>query len=205
MNTENIKIVPLEEHHIPEVASVIAEAFLEEPGTVAVVRSTREKRLRILKKHFRMQASIGLSQGSSKCAIRNGEIVGSMLITPPGRASTPRAADMIRIMVRSVFEVGPAMVWRGIRSSLDDEKHRPKEPNYFLEMLAINPLLQRQGIGSLLLSHLNEVADGEGTMIYLSTTQPKTVRLYERHGFRTVVQGTTLGVSNFYMVRGAKK
>ena len=205
MNTTNIEIVPLEEHHIPEAASVIAEAFLDEPGTVAVVRSTPEKRLRILKKHFRMQASMGLSQGASRCAIHNGEIVAAMLITPPGKASTPPVVDMITIMVRSVFEVGPAMVCRGLRSSLDDEKHRPQEPNYFLEMLAINPHLQGQGIGSLLLSHLIEMADGEGVMVYLSTTQPRTVRLYERHGFKTIVQGKTLGVPNFHMVREAKK
>jgi len=204
MNTNEIEIVPLEEHHIPEVGAVAAEAFLDDPSTIAIVKRDREKRLKILRKHFGMQASMSLSQGLSRCAILGGKIVGAMIVTPPG-SGTIRIADMIKFLLQSLFQASPAIIWRGIQSSLDDERSRPEEPNYYLETLGVSPALHGRGIGTLLLKHLNEMADREGIMVYLSSTEPKAVPFYNRHGFKTIMQGTTLGVPYHHMLREAKK
>ena len=89
-------------------------------------------------------------------------------------------------------------------SSLVDERHRPSSPNYYLETLAVDPQFQGRGIGGALLSYLTDLADKKGVLVYLSTTEPKTISLYERHGFRMISETDQSGVTNYHMEREPK-
>ncbi len=204
MDELHIEISPIKKSDIDNIADLLANAFLEEPGVVAVVRGTPEKRLKILRRHYATYVEMNLCQGVSRVGVLNGKIVGVMQISAPGK-ETVSGFDLIRLLCRSVLYVSPAIIYRALKSSLDDGNHRPAEPNYYLETLGVEPNLKGRGIGSMMLSYLTNLCDGEGVLGYLSTTEPLALPLYERFGFRIISETDQFGTPNYHMVRKPKR
>ena len=61
--------------------------------------------------------------------------------------------------------------------------YHPCEPHWYLPMIGVDPAKQGNGDGSALLKHALERCDGEGKLAYLESSSPKSVPLYQRHGF----------------------
>jgi ribosomal protein S18 acetylase RimI-like enzyme len=76
----------------------------------------------------------------------------------------------------------PALV-NGARYLLAVEKHHPKERLWYLFLLAVDPSVQRSGIGTLLQRDMLEQADREGLDCYLETQKPENVPYYRRFGY----------------------
>jgi len=200
LDTGEIEIVPLEKDHIEKATFLIAEAFVNEPGTVATIRKSLEKRLPLLRKHFGAQTKFSLPRGVSRGAFLNGELVGVMIISAPGK-ETITNLEMAKLLLSALFQTNPGILWRGMKSSMEDDAHRPKEPNSRRETIAVDPKRQGRGIGSTMLSYLTDLADREGVLTYLSTTDPKTVPFYKTHGFRIISETNELGIPNYHLVR----
>jgi ribosomal protein S18 acetylase RimI-like enzyme len=66
-----------------------------------------------------------------------------------------------------------------------DNSH-PSEPHWYLPMIGVDPAQQSQGYGSALLKHALKRCDGEGKLAYLEASSPKSIPLYQRHGFEGV-------------------
>lgn len=64
---------------------------------------------------------------------------------------------------------------------LDD--HHPSEPYWYLPLIGVDPAARGTGQGSSLLQEATERADQEHIQIYLESTNPRNIPLYERHGF----------------------
>jgi ribosomal protein S18 acetylase RimI-like enzyme len=158
----------------------------------------------MLQAHYAAHVNLNLSRRASCCALLNGEIVGVMLMCTPGEV-TATAGETLIFLARALLHANPAIIWRGMRNNIADEKHRPKEPNYFLETIGVDPKFQRRGIGSALLSYLAGLADRDRVLTYLSTTDPRTVIFYERFGFQTTAKTNPTGVPNYHMVREPKQ
>lgn len=62
----------------------------------------------------------------------------------------------------------------------------PTHPHWYLPWLAVTPLLQGRGLGSRLLEHCLAIVDVDRLPAFLETPNPRTVPLYERHGFTVV-------------------
>jgi len=200
MNANTVQIIPLERSHLEKTSSLLGEAFLNEPGAVSIIRATPEKRLRMLRAHYASHVDLNLSRRASCCALVDGEIVGVMLMCAPGEV-TATTGETLKFLLRALLHANPAIIWRGLRNNIEDEKHRPKEPNYFLETIGVDPKFQGRGIGSTMLSHLTGLADRDRVLIYLSTTDTRTVPFYERFGFHTKAKTNPTGVPNYHMVR----
>jgi ribosomal protein S18 acetylase RimI-like enzyme len=61
--------------------------------------------------------------------------------------------------------------------------YHPAEPHWYLPLLGVDPFRQGQGHGAALMKHATRVFDQAGQVAYLESTNPKSVGLYERHGF----------------------
>lgn len=68
------------------------------------------------------------------------------------------------------------------------EAVRPREPHWYLYMIAVSPLARGRGVGSALLRHGLERVDADALPAHLESTTPASRRLYERHGFRQVAE-----------------
>lgn len=62
----------------------------------------------------------------------------------------------------------------------------PKEPHWYLPLIAADPNWTGQGLGSLLMKHALRRCDKEGIPAYLESSNPRNISLYERHGFRII-------------------
>ena len=67
-------------------------------------------------------------------------------------------------------------------------KFHPKEPHWYLPLIAVDPARQNQGHGSALLRESLTRCDRDGLLAYLESSNPRNIPLYERHGFE--VMGT---------------
>jgi GNAT superfamily N-acetyltransferase len=63
------------------------------------------------------------------------------------------------------------------------DSYHPSEPHWYLPMIGVVPEKQGQGYGSALLQPVLKRCDAESKLAYLEASSPKSVPLYERHGF----------------------
>jgi len=63
------------------------------------------------------------------------------------------------------------------------EKHHPKEPHYYLEVLGTQKDRQSEGVGSAMISTMLERCDEEGLPAYLESSKESNIAFYRRHGF----------------------
>ena len=90
MDISTIEIEPIQRSDIDTAACLIAEAFRDEPGVVAIMRTEAEKRERILRRHHTNQLTMqDLPQAASRCVFLNGQMVGVMVVTAPGGSGRP--------------------------------------------------------------------------------------------------------------------
>jgi ribosomal protein S18 acetylase RimI-like enzyme len=64
----------------------------------------------------------------------------------------------------------------------------PTYPHWYLPWLAVAPTHQGRGLGAQLLEHGLSIVDAAGLPAFLETPNPRTVSLYERHGFEVVAK-----------------
>jgi ribosomal protein S18 acetylase RimI-like enzyme len=78
-------------------------------------------------------------------------------------------------------------------------------PGWHLAFLATDPDFQRRGIGRRLMEHVLSRADADGTRVWLETSDPVNVPLYEKFGFTTITEARGgHGLPTFWvMVRAA--
>jgi GNAT superfamily N-acetyltransferase len=65
------------------------------------------------------------------------------------------------------------------------EDNHPSAPHWYLPWLAVEHGRQGEGLGSTLLKQCLAHVDASGLPAYLETPNPRTIPLYERHGFKT--------------------
>jgi ribosomal protein S18 acetylase RimI-like enzyme len=58
----------------------------------------------------------------------------------------------------------------------------------YLQFLGVEPGRQGQGLGSALIRSMLNRADDEGLQSYLETFQPRNVPLYQKHGFKIMIE-----------------
>jgi ribosomal protein S18 acetylase RimI-like enzyme len=80
----------------------------------------------------------------------------------------------------------PRQVARWTRARKAAATSARREPRWHLAALATDPAHQRRGVAGRLLRHMLERADDDGLGVWLETTDPRNVVLYERYGFETL-------------------
>ena len=120
----------------------------------------------------------------------HGEVViseddqGAMLWKPPG-AEAPSRWNELLFQVVFLRAVGWRRGLRFQRESKQAAKHAPWEHGY-VGFLGVRQDWQGQGIGSALLRHAQSTCDAQGVGMYLETSNPRNLALYERFGFAIV-------------------
>jgi GNAT superfamily N-acetyltransferase len=69
--------------------------------------------------------------------------------------------------------------------------HIGDDPCWFLDMLAVHPTRQRQGLGGALLRHGLALAERDGLPAILETSQRANVAYYQAYGFELVDEATS--------------
>lgn len=164
----------------PTASAVLTAGFLDDPVTHWLVPDPRRR-------PGTMPAVFGLYFDAFQ---PHGETyltedgAGAALWLPPGQELlTP---DALEAFGRRVEEAAGPDAGRMFELGEFFDAHAPAEPHWHLQLLAVSPDHQGQGLGSRLLDDLLPRADRAGEAAYLEATTPRSRALYERHGFRCI-------------------
>ena len=180
--------------------TVAARAMCRSPMAYAVLGEDHERRYRHTRRFFARLYKLALHQRPLVARL-DGRIVASTndLVNLACRA---RPIDIVRSL--------PALALTGPRGAvrtarwLNDWEHRdPDRAHAHFGPFGVEPELQGQGIGSLVLREYTRRLDEAGEDSYLETEKPQNVALYSRFGYEVIEENELLGVPNWFMWREA--
>jgi ribosomal protein S18 acetylase RimI-like enzyme len=178
MDPDRVSVAPLAGDELPAAAALLARAYRDNPLTVALIGDDPHARLAITEAIFlaRLEAMpppLGARAG--------GVLGGAAGFSPPG-APGPDADLFLAALSRG----GEPLIGRTGDMLAAVRRHSPAGPLWHLGPVGVDPAFQHRGIGRLLVARFCENMDAQGASATLDTDQPRNVRLYERHGFKTV-------------------
>ena len=103
----------------------------------------------------------------------------------------------------------PVVVWgnpigttaRVIKWAGDWASRDLRESHWHLGPVAVDPPLQRRGIGGTMLAAFCASTDAYGAVAYLETDKLQNVPFYQKFGFGVIATAEVLGVPNWFMCR----
>jgi GNAT superfamily N-acetyltransferase len=113
-----------------------------------------------------------------------GRLLGVAIFVEPGGFPLPFLTQ-----VRQLLSAGWALVPRpralvdGARYQLAVERAHPRTRQWYLQLLAVDPAVQRGGIGGALQQQVYPSADEDGLACYLETQKPDNLPYYRRFGY----------------------
>lgn len=116
-----------------------------------------------------------------QCADQVGDCAGVALWLPPGVEPDHEAMGVIM-----EANIPPALMADGAGLMEQMQRFHPEEPHWYLPLIGVDPVRQHKGCGSALLQHALRRCDASHTPVYLESSNPVNVPLYERHGFRQI-------------------
>ena len=189
-------------------ARLFADAFLDDPGWVAVGPDRRGHRHGVLTRYHR--TALGVIErygGPIYGAFDEGDDGRGALL---GVAATfaaglypPPSWTIVRF-VPGFLLAGPGPIVRGLRFSAVQETGHPHDPHVYLWFLAVDPNRQRGGVGRALLARVYEDAQAQGSPapVYLDTANAANVPYYASNGYEELGEADgPRGASMWFMQR----
>lgn len=180
----------LREHELPAASTLLARAFRDNPGTVAVLNSDEPSRRTVLLERLMPVFVAAYAKHGSAQVVRAGErLAGVALLLPPG-AYPPSLALQAQLTIGVIRRMPlPNALRLGVANEVLKRRHL-RGRHHYLFMLGVEPELQGRGHGGRLLRALSECADRDGLPCYLETDRESSVRLYSAHGYTVMRQDT---------------
>ena len=178
----------LERHEFDAAAKIFADAFLDDPGWVAVGPDRAGHRHGVLRRYHRTALDVIERYGGpiygafdEREGERDGALTGVAATFAAGLYPPP-SWTIVRF-VPGFLLAGPGPIARGLRFSAIQEKGHPHEPHVYLWFLAVDPKHQRGGVGRALLARVYEDATAS---VYLDTANPANVPYYASNGYEEI-------------------
>jgi len=106
---------------------------------------------------------------------------GAALWLPPGEH--PDEEALVELVKRSAALSAKTDLFQVFQQM---SSYHPEGPHWCLPLIGVDPLYQGGGVGSALLAYALAICDREKRLAYLESSNPKGVRLYQRHGFEVL-------------------
>ncbi len=193
----------LRELHRPELAAaarLLGHGMCENPVHIQAFGPDREHRARAVARFFAPVLRGLYQRGSILGAFRGLTLVGVCGIAPPGRCQ-PGAGEKLSILPAVLFGNALGTSSRVKRWVGEWSRRDPAEPHWHLGPVAVDPDVQRQGIGGAMMNDFCGRMDDRAALSYLETDKSENVRFYQKFGFAVVAEAEVLGVRNWFMSR----
>jgi GNAT superfamily N-acetyltransferase len=193
---------PLRPAHHRGAAVVLADAFLDDPGWVAIGPRRRRARWKFI--YRTCLGAIGAGArwcGPSWCIAQAGQPVAVLTGCAPGLWPPPRMGALRHLAPGPVL-AGPATLVRSLGAQRIIEAAHPDYEHFLVWMFAVSPAHQRSGLGRRLMREALEQADADAVPAYLWTGNPDNLPYYRSHGFDVIGEARIPGdVPNWFMER----
>jgi len=181
-----MQIRHLERDDFDAAARLFADAFLHDPGWVAVGPDRAGHRHGNLRRYHRTALDVIQRHGGPIYGAFEEGAAGGEGARLTGVAATfaaglyPPPVWTILRFVPGFLLAGPGPIVRGLRFSAVQEKGHPHDEHVYLWFLAVDPSHQRGGVGRALLTRVYEDA---AAPVYLDTANPANVPYYASNGY----------------------
>jgi GNAT superfamily N-acetyltransferase len=208
-----VTIRPLRLNELPAAAAVFAESFRQEGFTRALLNLATPRRVQRFAVFTEFVLLMYYYNGHKiLVATKDGDLAGVAIVklaeTKPRASWLRRAAVPVRYGAPLLGMAG-IIRWRNalqVKSAIKPPAALPAAYRT-LEIIAVAPGFQGQGIGRGLLEHLNAECDSDSDTpgIYLYTADEKNTHIYRRFGYEVlqVKQGGPVGVWQMFRPRVA--
>jgi GNAT superfamily N-acetyltransferase len=180
----SIEVLTLDLSTLDEIARVSTEAFADDPFFVFLIPEERARR-RALGIFFRAMVGeskpVALVYGARDTSAR---LVGVAAFVRPGGWPLPIPAQLRQLRSALVAMIPrPKALLDGSRYLFAIERIHPKDELWYLQLLAVDPSVQRGGIGGALQEQVYPQADNDGLDSYLETQKEANLAYYRRFGY----------------------
>lgn len=159
---------------------LVAHGFHDDPITEWVVPPPTD-RPRVLGPYFAVACEAAIAAGTVYVAGDFDAVAVWFDATTPA-PSPPPEPDPAMAELCGPYAAGLHLLDQLMHSA------QPREPHHQLAFLVVRDGLRGQGLGSHLLKAHHSVLDETGLGAFLDATNPDSRRLYERHGYRDLVE-----------------
>ena len=207
--TRNVgQVQPLERSDRDEAAGVLARAFRDNPGFIAILKGeSNDARLRLLGPCMVAFVDSVLRYGVGEIVRDGNRIVSVSLSFAPDRFPPPLWATVIQ--ARGPIRAGLHRLLRFVRVDQEMRKRHPHERHWYLWFLGVEPERQGQGLGSTLLKSLSAKAEADGAPCWLETDKATNVGIYRHHGYvvesEEVLLPETVALRMWFMKRSGPR
>ena len=101
----------------------------------------------------------------------------------PGGYPRPAVREAIRTARSAAVLARGRHRGKALRLFMEVDRHHPRQPHWYLALLATDPAVQGRGIGSALLAPVLERCDRDQTVAFTETQKEANVSWYARAGF----------------------
>ena len=195
-------VEPLVVAHHRGAAVVLADAFLDDPGWIAVGPRASRARWKFIYRTCLGAIRAGARWcGPSWCIVDSGKLIAVLTGCAPGLWPPPRIR-VLRYLAPGSVLAGPAPLIRSLGAERVIEAVHPSYDHFLVWMLAVSPTHQRSGLGRRLMGEALAAADSDAVPAYLWTGNPDNLPYYRAHGFEVIGERQIPGgVPNWFMQR----
>jgi len=175
-------VEPISETRLDRVTLLFQQSFADDPGMRYICQHEQKGYEKRLSAWFlallRMQVAnqqpiLGICEG--------GNYVACTTLTLS--QTKVKMISLIGWVISVLFQVGFIGLWRTMGHVGRISRYQPKTPHYRLEFIAVHPNHQGKGYGRVMLDAIHQMAQSENSGIWLETTNPANVGLYEHVGY----------------------
>ena len=195
-----ISVRELIEADVSAAVGIVARGMCDNPLHVAALGGDAGRRGDRLARLFTVALPLIFSKGVILGAFDGGTLAGIAAMIAPGHCQ-PSVSEKLVVMPRLVPAVGGGALARVSRWMSAWAEHDLPEPHWHLGPVAVDAHLQRNGIGTLLMTESCSRLDRAHAIGYLETDKASNVAFYQRFGFETMATAPVLDTPNWFMRR----
>jgi len=189
-------------------AEVLGRAFVDDPLIKAIIPATTDapERVRRMSGLFRVILAGHRHDGQPVLGVMDEGRVGAAAVVE----QISRPVGAMAAVLQGLPQL-PALVratgWSGVMRALSVldtlTRNRPAQPHIYLNILGVEPMLQRRHFGVAILDFLREQAALRSDLagVYLETATEANVAYYSHVGYRVIGEIYPLGVRMWRMMQ----
>jgi GNAT superfamily N-acetyltransferase len=189
MATRITRVFELDKSKTDQAIELLVSAFEHDPGYRYLCGRTGDEYRRRLGVTFRSGRAMQRASGQPVLGISDGDQLGGVAIFQEPGTRFPVWAQA-RWLLTIALVAGPGVARRSLANMQVSEKAHPREPHFYLPILAVHPDFHGRGYGRTLLEavHLRSQRNSGSRGVCLETENPNNVPFYEHLGYRVIAQ-----------------
>jgi ribosomal protein S18 acetylase RimI-like enzyme len=191
-----------------EASAMLGRAFVDDPlfRTILPVVPDSQERARRMARLFDVVLRGQRSEGQPVLGVIHDGRIGAVAVVEY-MTRPPSTASLVVHVLPTLFALAKTAGWSGVVrmiAALDTlSRNRPPEPHLYLNILGVEPALQRRHFGIAILDYLREQVALRNDLagVYLETATEANLEYYRRAGYRVIGEIHPPGVRMWRMLQ----